>query len=494
MKKVVLRSVLIAAILSAAVVLFVLYWTMRREVPLHARVIPADAVGVLTFNLRELAMDRSGDEHLFPDMTGNLIASKQLEPFTRAIANSNGVTGVEEMADVLMFVYHTGDEAFFGISIALEDSSEFGNLMRVHVAKEYNIRRLSLSGIPVMQFDTTAAAFGWTTDVALLLYPLGNHSVATVSAQCAKLLKQQEQNSVLANENFRAMELKSFSMGLWVQTAPLLKATDGGELIEAIAEDVVTYSYMADFADGEILIRSEWLLADEEKRKMPKEFSFPCDTSLIQSFVRSRFEFDVDSMPRYSAAKQGFSKMPLSDEDIAQLCKGLSGDYLYIDHHAIGDVGDLETHCFYLSEPDRAKAFITSAMDRDSIPLTATGWNYSDGYRQWRMIIDEKLLTLTNHPGVDGRAHAITPDLAGYMAWFNMQRIFSEMTGNFSSFIPAVSSVSDVMSKHVTTCSSTLPVQFGNVRHSEIVFRFRNKQVNGLVQAEELLRKIYFEK
>lgn len=493
MRKTFLRAIGIAAILTTAIALLVWYWTMKREVPAHARVIPSDAVGVLTFNLRELADDRSGEGHLFPDVAGDAIIEKEIEPFTRAIMNS-GATGVEETADILMFVYRTDDAAFFGIAVQLEDSADFGNLMRVHVAKEYNIQSLSLSGIPIMQFDTTAAVFGWTSDVALLLYPIGDHSVATVSSQCTKLLKQQEQNSVLANENFRAMELKSFSMALWVQTKPLIETTQGGALIEAITEDVEAYSYLADFDDGEILIRSEWLLADDAKRKMIKEFAFPCDTSLIQSFIRGHFEIDADSMPKHSYAAEGLARIPISDEECKQLFNGMTGDCITIAHETSAKSGEYSTHCFLLSEPDRVKSFITAAMLRDSIPLTAAGWNYSVmGDSSWRMIINDDLLTITNHPGVDGRRHSITPNLAGYMAWFNLQKIFTGMQGKLS-FMPFSDAASALFAEHTTTCSSTLPVQFGNVRHSEIVFRFRNTEVNGLVQAEELVRKIYFTK
>lgn len=490
MKKTVLRSIGIAAILTAALALLVWYWTMKREVPAHARVIPSDVIGVLTCNLRELMNDRSGDEHLFPDVANDAIAGKELEPFTRAIVNNNGTTGVEETADILMFAYRTADAAFFGIAVQLDDSADFGNLMRVHVAKEYNIQPLSLSGIPVMQFDTTAAVFGWTEDVALLLYPIGNHSVATVSTQCTKLLRQQEQNSVLVNENFRAMEMKSFSMALWVQTKPLIETTEGGTLIEAITEDVEAYSYLADFDDGEILIRSEWLLADDAKRKMIREFAFPCDTSLIQSFVRAHFELDADSMPKQSYAAARLQLIPVADEECAAIYTGMTGDCISIMHGQNG-MRDLSTHCFLLSEPDRVKAVVAAAMQRDSIPLTASGWSYAiAGDSGWRMIIDEELLTITNHPGVDGRKHAITPDLAGYMAWFNLQKIFSGSRNDFSFFLPVNEEAAALFAAHTVTCSSTLPVQFGNVRHSEIVFRFKNKDVNGLVQAEELVRKV----
>jgi hypothetical protein len=495
MKKNFFRSVVIVAILGGAAVLLVWYWTMKRSVPEQARVIPSDVIAVLTLNLRDLAADRSGDEHLFPEMAGQPVIGKELEPFTRAIANNNGATGIDETADVLVFIYHTGDAGFVGVALELEDSAAFGNLMRVHVAKEYNIQPLSLSGVPVMRFDTTAAAFGWTEDAALLLYPLGNHSIATVSSQCAKLLKQNKESSVLMNEKFREMEMKSFAMGLWIQTKPLLGFTEGGAMIEAIAHDVESYSYLADFADGEILVRSEWHLANETKRAMIKEFAFPCDTSLIRSFQRGHFDITTDSVPSNSFADEAFDKLPIAEEEYAMLFSTLTGDYISVRHSDTGANSDPETHCFLLSEPGKAKAFISAAMQRDSIPLTASGWKYTAVFDEhWRMMISDNLLTITNHPDVDGRPHSITPDLAGYMAWYDLQAIFTEMQDKPVTLLPLAGNASALFAAHLTTCSSTLPVQFGNVRHSEIVLRFRNKEVNGLVQIEELVRKIYFGK
>lgn len=492
MRKGLFRIIGIAALLAAVVVLLVFYFSMKREVPAHARVIPSDAVAVLTLNPRELVADHAEDKRLFADITGTALAEKELEPLTRAIANNDGESGIEAGADILCFAYRTGEEAFFGVAMQLSDSAAFGKLVRVQLAKDYNIQTLSLGGMPVMQFDTTAAVFGWTEDVALLLYPIGNHSIATVSSQCSKLLKQQKENSVLANENFCAMELKSFSMALWVQTQPLIEMTEGGSLIEAIAEDVETYSYLADFSEGEMLIRSEWLLADETKRKMIKEFAFPCDTSLLRSFIRGRFELDADSMPTHSYAADGLMRIPVSDEECKQLYKYMTGDCITIAHPQSEQGEEFTTHCFLLSDAERAKTFLTVTMQRDSIPLTAAGWSYAVmGDSSWRMIISDELLTITNHPGVDGRKHSIAPNLAGYMAWFNLQKIFSDVIGDRSFFVPVTDAAAALLAEHMTTCSSTLPVQFGNVRHSEIVVRFRNKEVNALVQMEDLAGKTF---
>jgi hypothetical protein len=509
-KKVFLRSVAIAIILTGAIAFLVWYWTMKREVPLQARVIPSDAFAVLTLNLRELADDRAGDEHLFPEMTDESMLQKELAPFTRAVT-ANGSTGMEETSDVLLFTYHSGEAGFFGIAVQLEDSTEFGNLMRIHVKNEYNIIPWTNDGIPIMRFDTTAAVIGWTNDVALFLYPLGNHGIATVSTQCIKLLKQQKENSVLMNENFREMELNTFAMSLWVQTKPFKNFTGGGKLVDQLTNGIQYFNYMADFQDGEILIRSEWHLDDGVKKDQMKEFEFPCELSTMNSFIRTSFDPEIDSLYGDYEQQSGMRHLPLTEEQIGQIIPFLSGDCIFITHDtttraistplALNEDRDTthvtnngETYSFLVTHPDEVRALITSYMEHDSIPLTTRGWEYDYIYSSgWRMILDDHLLTVTNDDRVDGRPHAITGELAGYMAYFNLHKIFLEQDGSLAGWLmPKFDDAHKFLADNLVTCSNTLPVQFGNVRRSEIKITFRNEDVNGLVQAEELLRKIYF--
>jgi hypothetical protein len=495
MKKLFLRSVAIAAILTAAIVLLVWYWTMKREVPAQARVIPADAFAVLTLNVRELAANLPGNNHLFPEMADRSILEDELAPVARAITGNNEETGIAVTADILLFIYQTGEEGYLGAAVALTDSAAFGSLVRVHLAKEFNIIPLSMGGIPLMQFDTTAAVFGWTDDVALFLYPLGKQNIPQLTAQCTQLLKQQKENSVMTNEKFREMEEQAFAIGLWLQTKPMISFTGGGSLMETIADDVETYSYFANFEDGEILIRSEWHLPDDTKRNMIKEFEFPCDTSHITSFLRGRFNVQPVYIPEYSNANIALHNLPIAEDEYPELLSSFTGDFISIGHSNIDSIRGLETHCFLLSDPVQAKSFITGRMQRDSIPLTAGGWKYTvSDVHEWRMIIDNDMLTITNHKDVDGRPHPVPPGLTGYMAWYNFEKIFADMKSGDSPYMSLVNAAAPLLSEHVTTCSSTLPVQFGNVRHSEIVFRFRNREVNALVQTEELIRKIYFGK
>lgn len=515
MKKIFLRSALIALMLTAAVALLVWYFAMRREVPEHARVIPPDAFAVATINLRELALDHKGKEHLFPEMNNSSLAQKEFSSFFKAV-ESNGASGVEESADILLFAYHTGDAAFFGAVVELEDSAAFGKLVRVHVSRDYNIQSLTGDGVPVVQLDTTAAIIGWTDDVALLLYPIGNHTVPVVSQQCIKLLKQPAEKSVLTNEAFRAHELKSFSISLWFQSKPFLEFSGGGALAEQLTDGVDYFNYFADFEDGEMLIRSEWQMHGAGGRDRMAEISFPCESKYVLGFVRTHLRTDVDSLRQVYADVPVMSDLPLNDEECMQLLPYLDGNCISITHDTLLLEGKAQytpdslntdqnltyakdfilvpsTTSFRIKEPAKAAALLNQIMSRDSIPLTNRGWVYTSGGIEWRLILTDDLLTVTNSPDVDGRNHAIPAELYGYMMWYDLQKLFAQKDPGLIGFlIPDQEAAYPLFAQHLHSFRSTLPVQVGNMRRSEMVLKFVNTKVNALVQAEDLISKVYF--
>lgn len=516
MKKIIIRSVAIALILTAAVAFIVWYNVMRRTLPEQARVIPADAFAVLTVNMKELAADRSGDDHLYPEMKDESIMQKELQPFLNAL-EENGSPGFDAGGDALMFCYHSGEAGFFGITVALDDSAAFGRLIRVHVAREYNIQPWTQDGVPVVRFDTTAAVIGWTEDAAVFLYPLGNHGIATVSTQCIQLLKQSRENSVLSDENFCAYELQRFDMALWIQTKPLLHFTGGGAWLQQTAGDIQYFNYFADFAEGQVLVRSEWFLQDNVMRPNIREIPFPCESNKVRGFVRTHLDVGNDTMYDHYADSPPLNALPLNDEECAQLLPYLTGDCVSLTLDTVmiqppypiadslypkgknwpGNAYPESTFAtsYQLSDAAKATALITTIMNRDSIPLTNRGWIYTETGLQKRVIISGDLLTVTNNPLVDGRGHPVDPELGGYMAWFDLHTIFAQKTDNgLSWFIPSIETAEAELSEQVVTLHSTIPVQVGNIRRSEIVLQFANTRINALVQCEEILRKIYFQK
>lgn len=517
MKKIAVRSIFVALLLAAVAFFAVWFFMKRREVPEQARVIPKDAFVVLTLNLRELALDHSGDEHLYPEFADEGMVEKELEPFTRALQANGGTTGMNETADVLAFAYHSGEAAFIGVAVQLDDSAAFGTFMRTHMAAEYNIVPWSTDGIPILRFDTSAAAIGWSEDAALVLYPIGHHGIATVSTQCAALLKQSRENSVLADDNFCNHERESFDAAVWIQTRPLLNFTGGGAQVQQLVSDIHYINYFTDFDDGEIRVRSEWHLGDDAVKGNYDEVAFPCDSKDILGFHRHHINVENDTMLQYYADAFPVNELPLNDEEAIELLPALTGDCISLTHDTVtfyqrhlsfdfdadfnritlvdSTLESAVTRTATFKIADHAKAFeiITKIMERDSVPLTNRGWVYKESGLESRMILTDELLTVTTSPLVDGRSHPIPAELSGFMMWYDLQKIFSQRdAGLLGWFIPAIDTFYDEMSAQCVTLSNTLPVQYGDVRRSEVVLSFRNAEINSLIQAEEILRKIYF--
>ncbi len=512
MKNIVVRSILIALILTGTIALLVWYFTMRREVPTHARVIPKDAFAVLTLNLRELALDRSGEEHLFPEMTDEALLHDELAPFSKAIA-ANGATGFEETADVLMFAYHSGEAAFFGIAIQLEDSATFGNLIRVHVSREFNIVPWTNAGIPIVRFDTTAACIGWTEDVALFLYPISHHGIATVSTQCIELLKQKIEHSVLADETFKEHELTSFDVALFVNTTSLKNFTGKGDLLEQTLSDVNYFNYFANFEDGEILVRSEWSLREGATAIGMKEIPFPCEHQDVLGFIRFYLDPTKDSLIENYVDSPPFNVLPLNDEEAATLFPYLDGNCMMILHDTIGYETEVVSYeydenfnrsefrttqrhssvasssTFRVKDAAKVRDLLTEWMARDSVPLTARGWIFKESGMEARMILTDELLTVTTLPTADGRSHQVPALLKNFMFYFDLEKLFRSK--DFSIPFINTGEAFAILEKHVLKLSSTIPVRVGNTNRSEIHLAFVNTKINGLVQGEDLVRRIY---
>lgn len=512
MKKILVRSSIIAVLVTGIVAVLVWYFMMRREIPPHGRVIPKDAFAVLTLNLRELSIDRSGEEHLFSDKTDQALFHKELDPFINAV-KTNGSSGINEKSDVLFFAYHSGEAAYLGLSVELEDSATFGNLMRIHVSRSFNITPWANEGFPLMRFDTTAAMIGWTEDAALFLYPISNHGIAHVSTQCIQLLKQKPENSVLADENFRENELTSFDASLWIHSESLLKFTEGGDLIVQSLSGIRYFNYFADFRDGEILVRSESETEPGATLEGRRETPFPCEPQDALAFIRFYLDSHADSLIETYVDTPPFNALPFSDEESAALFPYLDGNCTMILHDTITypttvisyeydenftrsektetvmHTANASTTTFRLKNAAEVRNLVSEWMERDSIPLTNRGWVYKESGLEARLIITDELMTVTTFPKADGRSHPIPPKLKNFMFSFDLAKLFRSK--EFP--IPYVNTEETftLLEKHLLKLTCTMPVQIGNKSHSEICLKFSNTEINGLVQAEDLIRRIY---
>jgi len=512
MKTIFLRSLLIAVVLTALVSVIVWYFMVRRLIPEHASVIPRNAFVVLTLNTSQLTADYSGEDHLFPEQKDEAILQKEILPFTKAIT-TNGSSGISETSDILCFAYRTDESAFVGLAVALKDSASFGQLMRVHLTREINLVPWSSAGTPLMRIDTSAAVIGWTRNVALLLYPIGNHGISSVATQCAELLKQQPEQSVLADENFKKHELNSFDAALWVRSDALTSFTGGGDLVLQAVTGVRYFNYYSDFTAGKILVRSEYELENTATNSTMKETALPCEAEDIVGFVRFYLDPSKDSLIAHYIDSPPFNNLPLSDEEGIALFPYLDGNCTFLMHDTVSyavpvvsydydaDFNPIEridtlfrvatptTSTFHITNAGKVRDLLSEWMGRDSIPLTNRGWIYNESGLQSRMILTDELLTVTTFTNADGRSHPVPSQLKNFMFNFDLHRLFR----NKDFPLPFVSTKEtfSLLEKHLVSLTGTVPVTIGNTSHAEIILTFTNTKINGLVQLTDLISRIY---
>lgn len=538
-----IRIAFFSLLFVAGAAMIIWFLIMRRQVPQHAQCIPKNAIAVLTLNIRELALDRAPGGHLFPELADK--PSKELERFTKAIEKNDGA-GITATADVLGFFYREGESAFFGVSVALDDSAKFGKLLREQLNKDLSLRAFSSKGTSVLRFDTSSAIIGWNNDLALLMYPVSNEGAEKTAEQCVKLLKQTEEQSVLTDENFRAHESSSFDAGLWIQPEEFKTFTGGGSMMRIAFNNMKYLSLAMDFQDGEVIIRN---LITEEKISTGVPHNAPvlltCDPKQVLGFYRGTLDlqnaaFVVDStfdlVPLDSgnaasstgqarlikhtllddyAGNPPLSSLPLDEEQITTLTKALDGNFTILVHdtfsydmnfityefdedfNRIAKPGTKHetqrglTFSFGLKDEKTAKALLTEWMKADSIPYSGNTWQIDDHGSIHYMTIADHVLSVSNWKRADGKPRAIPESWMHLDAFLPVGKVFiSDMMGLVNYFIPQINDDKNLLAENIGDVLISQPLVVGNTRSSQIRLTMKNRKVNALVQLEELFRKI----
>ncbi len=497
--------------------IFMMYWFLRirREIPLHARCIPKNAFAVMTLNIRELALDRSFGGHLFPEMEGKKNIHKELDPFIRAIEDNNGI-GLYETADVLAFSYQEGDAAFLGVVASMKDSTKFGKLIREQISKQIPIHPFSLSGTSLVRFDTSSAVLGWNNDLTVFLFPISDHGAEFTGDQCAKLLAQAENQSVLTNANFRDHEMSSFDAGIWIQTEALIKFTGGGKLFRTAFDDAKYISLALDFKDGELDIQRT-IEGDGKKHNLPfnSTLLLNCDPKLVKGFWKIPIDLSNDSLVKLYSSTPPFNMLPLNDEQYKKLASTLDGTCTVLFHDTLSYNVNYITYqydenfngipksevkrettngisaCFGLKNEKAAKQYLTDWMQEDSIPFNGVSWLIENEGATQRMMISENVLTISNWPKTDGKKREIPKNFQGFDFYFPLaDNFFLLENSSFFYFFSKYESGKQLLTDNIKVASISTPIISNNKRVSQIRLTMANKDVNALVQMEELVQKI----
>jgi hypothetical protein len=514
MKKGIRIAVIVILFLAGAGVL-TWYLMMRREVPRHARCIPKDVIAVLTLNVRELALDNATGGHLFPEFADKKSLPKELEPFQKAIEQNDGA-GLAQTADVLGFFYRDGDMAFFGVAASVKDSAKFGKLLREQLTKQLSIRSFSLQKVTMVRFDTSAAVLGWNNETALFLYPFGNQTAAQTADQCAKLLTQAEEQSVLADENFREHELSSFDAGIWMQPKKLLEFSQGGDLLKTAFDNVKYLSLAMDFQDGELIMRK---IITQEKISSNVNYNssvlLTCDPKQVLGFYHDVMNLQNESLLESYADIPPLNMLPLNDERSKQLTKYMDGNYTllvhdtftfdmdYITYDYDEDFNRIPKHetkketqrgyttNFELKDKTAAQNLLTIWMKADSVPLINNTWTTEYHNTPCYVTISNNVLSVSNWKQTDGKAREVPEAWAGLDMFIPIDKlVIPEASGTLSFFIPQMGNGEKLLSDNFENLLVSTQLVTGNQRSSQIRVTMHNKEVNALVQMEELFGKI----
>ena len=510
MKKAFRIGIIVILLLAGAALLF-WYLLMRREVPKHARCIPKDAVMVLTLNLRELALDHSSGKHLFPEMAGKPVFSKELESFTKAV-KANGGSGLAETADVLGFFFRDGEEAYWGICASVKDSAKFGKLLREQLTRQFPIKPFSANGSSMIRFDTTSAVLGWNNDAAVLLYPFSNSGAEQTSLHCAKLLAQKEEQSVLADENFRQHELSSFDAAVWIQPEELLEFTQGGSLVKSFFSDQKYISLLIDFTDGEMIARKTVTNNNVPGESLP--LSLRCEASQVKAFYHSVMNISSDSLAAHYGEIPLFNLIPFQDERMKKLAVTLDGNFTVLAHDTFSYETDYITYeydenfertekhemkkeftrgmtaSYHLKYPATAQRLLNEWVRQDSIPLQGNKWILSNKNEPLYMILDGGTLTITNWQNTDGLLRPVPDSWQGLAADIPVGKILLKDYESLLSLLLQQDGQMELLSENIGDLLISEPLIKGKESTCQVRLTMQNKNVNALVQLEELFRKV----
>ncbi len=495
--------------------MLLLYFFMRRSVPEQAQCIPKNSFLVVTLNVKELAIDQLSGKHLFPEMANNDFFKKEFSPITKAIQN-NGGSGLNETADVLAFMYQSGDAAYIGISVSLKDRKKFESLMGNQLEKDFTFHEMDIQGMKLFQYDTTSAVLGWNDKCLLLLYPFGNSSAESTASESAKLLSLTKENSILSNANFCQEELNSFDAGIWLHSEPFLAFTKGGSIFRVSLDDIDYLSLNVEFGDGEIDVRK---IVSSDKKNISIPYNSPllisCDPKNISGFARIPLDLDNKNLVDSYLHLPPFENLPFGDDEIKKLLPVLDGnssilfhdtmsyDMKYITYAFDDNFNNIEktstkkikmvatSTCFGLKNEEDAKKIISEIAKNDSLVPTSSGWTFSDNGLPMRFFISDHMLTITTSSLSDGKLRVVPDQWEGMDLFFEMGNYLKDPNNaDVFFFFPQLAKSQSLLSENFGTLTISQPLINGNTRSSTICLRMKNKKVNALIQLEDLSQRI----
>ncbi|MGL5890817.1 MAG: DUF4836 family protein [Bacteroidia bacterium] len=499
-----LRLSILSLLFLGAVGALAGYLFFRRTVPVQSKYIPADAVLVLTADVRELGLNAKGGGELIAPRSGDGI-SKQLAALTRALSDNKG-GGIAQTADIQLFLFRRGDAAWAAAAIELNDSAAFGKFMRSkELGREILITPLQTTKQPVFSIDSSGAVAGWNDETALLLYPVGNHTVAETAAQLSKLLTLQEPASIAASENFRNAMLQEFDLSLWVNPAEVVAFTQSKQL-SALLGDMKQLHLAFDFTEGEVIIKRS-IIENNDINEMVSTEVFPASSKTITGF----WELNSKNLLHHPAADLFFD-----DEELRkQLANELSGNCTVLLHDTIGFTShyyettvdenfvttqrEVSTHAremgytvaYKLKENSKAANFLKKQAAGDTLIFNKNGvYSIETGTLRKSVWISGELLFVSTavNPPVQLKAKAATDQ--SLICRVNLSQLFRLAASTRNDWPPQWLGIAALCAKHISSFSISRPIQT-DVRKltDEIRVKFTNPNINAMLQLRDITRE-----
>ncbi|HET6990918.1 MAG TPA: hypothetical protein VFJ43_06315, partial [Bacteroidia bacterium] len=311
-------------------------------------------------------------------------------------------------------------------------------------------------------------------------------------------------------------ELSSFDAGIWMQTQPFLAFTQGGKLFRTAFDDVKTISLALDFQDGELDIRRV-IEGDGKKHNTPYNgpLLLSCDPKQVKGFFKIPMDFSNDSLLEAYEDAPPFNILPFDDDELGKLAKTLDGNCTLLIHDTLSyqskyigyeydeDFNQLAkpeskretttgmSFCYGIKDEKKATELITDWMKEDSIPVNGNSWILDKDGEQFHLTISENILTYSNWPQSDGKKRDIPDELQSLDVYFPLGDYFSPSNQSILSFFfSRYADAQKLLSDNIKLATISQPLVQNNMRSSQMRLTMANKEVNSLIQLEELFRKI----
>lgn len=492
------------------------YFMVKREVPIHARCIPKNVIAVLSLNSKAIFTDLKPESGLFFNAIKRKSFATKWEAIAKAIELNNGA-GLKETTEVLSFFYQKNDAAFLGVVIALKDSLSFSKFIRTELSKQYSIQISKLSGLTIASFDTSAAALSWNKTTALYIMPFSNHGYKDCAAQCVKLLKQAEGESILSNENFITHSKLNYDAGIWIKASALLKFTGGGKLFRVALENINAISLALNFQNGEVIINR---IIENEKKNNSTPYNAPllltCDPKDVSGFLQIPLDFNNEVGTDVYVNAPPYNILPFGTEQLKELSKYLDGNCTVLIHDTLSYQFENENNS-YNETSERAPTFqkrrtittgisvcfstknerivtklISDWMKKDSIGIKNNKWIINENGETFRLGISQNILTYTNWPQSDGVKKEFPNEFKMHAVYYPTKNIFYSSNESILSFLlPNYNATKKLLSEKIKLLTISKPTIINNTQTSQIRLIMTNKDINSIVQLEKLFQNSF---